>query len=258
MTDQERYRAARRDPGLVVIEGFHAIKHAARFGACFEDMLTTAPDALHALVESLAPDRASDFRTARLYPLPIENLTPTPPRTQVIAIARRPAYDAIAAPAGPVVLLDRPRHPGNIGAAVRVAAAAGAAALWTTGDVDPWGPAAVRGAAGLQFALPVIRLDPGSIGLSAIPGAALDPATGRTLIAVHPDGREPTPGPASRTTQQAVFLFGSERDGIDPVLLARANDRLRIPMRTGVSSLNLATAVAIVLYRYAPAQADVI
>ena len=29
----QRYRAARRDPGLALLEGFHALKHALRFGA---------------------------------------------------------------------------------------------------------------------------------------------------------------------------------------------------------------------------------
>ena len=29
----DEVRGARRDPGLVVLEGFHAVKHAVRFGA---------------------------------------------------------------------------------------------------------------------------------------------------------------------------------------------------------------------------------
>ena len=36
------YRSARRDPGLVVLEGFHAVKHALRFGA--EVVRLVAPD----------------------------------------------------------------------------------------------------------------------------------------------------------------------------------------------------------------------
>ena len=46
----------------------------------------------------------------------------------------------------------------------------------------------------------------------------------------------------------AVLAFGSERSGLDAALLARADAPLAIPMRPGVSSLNLATAVAITLY----------
>ena len=46
----------------------------------------------------------------------------------------------------------------------------------------------------------------------------------------------------------ALLAFGTERDGVSAQLAARAGARVRIPMRAGVSSLNLATAVAIVLY----------
>ena len=46
----------------------------------------------------------------------------------------------------------------------------------------------------------------------------------------------------------AVLAFGSERHGLGAALLARADARVGIPMRPGVSSLNLATAVAVVLY----------
>ena len=46
----------------------------------------------------------------------------------------------------------------------------------------------------------------------------------------------------------AVLAFGSERHGLSDELLARADIRARLPMRAGVSSLNLATAVAAALY----------
>ncbi len=49
-----------------------------------------------------------------------------------------------------------------------------------------------------------------------------------------------------------VLAFGTERGGLSPALLARADRRVRIPMRPGVSSLNLATAVAVVLYSWEP------
>ena len=48
--------------------------------------------------------------------------------------------------------------------------------------------------------------------------------------------------------RDACYLFGSERSGLSDAMLARATHTVRIPMRDGVSSLNLATAVAIVLY----------
>jgi tRNA G18 (ribose-2'-O)-methylase SpoU/formylmethanofuran dehydrogenase subunit D len=234
----ERFRRARNDPDLAVLEGLHALKHALRFGAALEEAVAVDPAALARLAEELAPDVAGRVAalarpvTARVF----ATLAPSPPATGVIAIARRPAYDVAgllaAAAGGPVVLLERPTHPGNLGAVVRVAAAAGAAGVLTTGGLDPWSPAALRGSAGLHFALPVARVE------------AL-PATARPLLALDPAGEplEPASLPAG-----AVLAFGTERGGLSAELRARAVRRLALPMRPGVSSLNLATAVAAVLY----------
>jgi TrmH family RNA methyltransferase len=47
-----------------------------------------------------------------------------------------------------------------------------------------------------------------------------------------------------------VLAFGSERSGLSEALLERADRRLALPMRPGISSLNLAAAVAAVLYAW--------
>jgi TrmH family RNA methyltransferase len=112
---------------------------------------------------------------------------------------------------------------------VRVAAAAGAAGVISTGTADPWHPDALRGSAGLHFALPV--------------GRSEGPPADRPLIAVHPEGEPLGPLPAD-----ATLAVGTERAGLSEALLARAEARVAIPMRPGVSSLNLATAAAVVLY----------
>ena len=81
---------------------------------------------------------------------------------------------------------------------MRVAAAAGAAGVITTGRQNPWHPDALRGSAGLHFALPVAR--------------SREVRTGdRPLIALDPDG-EPL-GDAD-VPARAVLAFGTERDGL--------------------------------------------
>ena len=40
----------------VALEGFHAVKHALRFGADVRDLVTTAPGEVEALRRELAPD----------------------------------------------------------------------------------------------------------------------------------------------------------------------------------------------------------
>ncbi len=80
--------------------------------------------------------------------------------------------------AGPVVVLERPRHLGNLGAVVRVAAAADAGGVLVVGDADPWHPTAVRAAAGLHLAL-----------ARGSPATRLPDDTGtRPIVALDPDG----------------------------------------------------------------------
>jgi TrmH family RNA methyltransferase len=69
--------------------------------------------------------------------------------------------------------------------------------------------------------------------------------SGRPLVAVDPGGAAFSP---SRLPGRAVLAFGAERYGLSQRLLAEADERISIPMRSGVSSLNLATAVAAVLF----------
>jgi TrmH family RNA methyltransferase len=233
-----RFRKARRDPELTVVEGFHALKHALRFGAELVEAVAVDPEALEELAGELAPDLAGQLRgrVETIDAADLADLAPLVPRTGVVAIARRPPVDLTAVlvdprPA-PVVLLEQPKNMGNIGACIRVAAAADAAAVLTTGENDPWYPDAVRGAAGLHFALPVTAVEE-------------LPASDRPLLAIDPEGEELRSGllPA-----RAVLAFGTERHGISGELLERADSRIAIPMRDGVSSLNLATSVAIALY----------
>jgi TrmH family RNA methyltransferase len=231
---RERYLTARRDPELAVLEGFHALKHALRFGAEVLSAVSCDVAAARALASALAPD-VGDWLAARLAGIPRElfdTLAPRSPATGVLAIARRPAVDVAAtlAGTGAVVLLEDPRAPGNLGACVRVAAAAGAAGVLTTGRADPWHPDALRGAAGLHYALPVARVESW-------------PDSDRPLVALDPAGE-----PLRSLPERPVLAFGSERRGLSDALLARADARVALPMRPGVSSLNLATAVAAVLY----------
>lgn len=240
----ERYRRARKggtDGDLTVLEGLHPVKHALRFDARVLEALTPDPERPLGLARELAPDVEEGLSelletvTEEAY----RELVPRPPSSGVIALARRagrPAAEILALDGrAPVVLLDRPTHLGNLGAAVRAAAGAGAAGVVATGRHDPWHPAALRGSAGLHYAVPVA-------------GASELPSSGRPVVAVDPGG-----DPLERCgglPPRALLAFGSERRGLPPELLDRADRRVRIPMEPGVSSLNLATSVAVLLYAW--------
>lgn len=248
-----RYRTARRVPELAVLEGFHALKHALRFGAEVVEAVASDRALLEELAAELAPDLAEAL-TERTTPVAAETLAelvPQAPRTGVVAIARRPAVDVAAALAdprpAPLVLLEDPRTMGNMGACVRVAAAADAAGVLITGPNDPWHPDALRGAAGLHFAQPVASLATNSPQGGEKRQAGLDAlsAGDRPLVAIDPEGEDLRP---AELPPRAILAFGTERYGLSEELLERADVRLGIPMRASVSSLNLATAVAAVLF----------
>jgi TrmH family RNA methyltransferase len=238
-----RFGRARRDPGLAVLEGFHPLKHALRFDADVLEVVTSDAAALERLAAALAPELAPRLRelAREIDPAVFAQLAPLTPSTGVIALAERSRVDVGAmltdAREAPVVLLEDPRDLGNMGACVRVAAAADAAGVLTTGSHDPWHPDAVRGAAGLHYALPVARLQ----SLRDLVGVD------RPLLALDPDGEALDP---RRLSARSVLAFGTERHGLSDELLASADARIAIPMRAGVSSLNLATSVAAVLFAW--------
>lgn len=236
----ERFRAARRDPRRALLEGLHPLKHALRFGAAIELAVTASRERTLALAGRLAPDLVGSLAgfLEEVPPAVFERLAPAPAPTGVAAIAYRPESDVesllATSNARPVVLLEEPRHFGNLGAVVRTAAAAGAAGVLTTGTADPWHPTALRGSAGLHFALPVARIE------------AL-PSTARPIVALDPEGE---PFAAEKVPPGALLAFGSERRGLGAELLDRSAARLALPMAQGVSSLNLGAAVAAVLYAW--------
>jgi RNA methyltransferase, TrmH family len=238
-----RFGRARRDRSLAVLEGLHPLKHALRFGARILEVVCRDAAELDRLAGELAPDVQERIGAlARVVePALFGQLAPLIPSTGVISLAERPTYELSGALADPrpepLILLEDPRDLGNIGACVRVAAAADVAGVLTTGGHDPWHPDALRGSAGLHYALPVLRVEhPAALQLGERPLLALDP--------------EGSPLAPEALPARAVLAFGGERYGLSPALSARAQARVSIPMRAGVSSLNLATSVAAVLFAW--------
>ena len=234
-----RWRVLAGDPRAVLLDGFHAVKHALRFGAPVDLAVTADRARALALAGTLAPDLAGTLAglLVQVGPGTLAALAGGAHPTAVAGLARRPetALREVARTA-PVVLLDDPRHLGNVGAVVRVAAGLGAAAVLTTGTVDPWHPTVLRGSAGLHFALPVLRVDAAE--LADLPGPLLALDAGGTDIRglAVPDG--------------AALVFGSERRGVSAGLRRRADALVALPMRRRVSSYNLATSVAMALYHW--------
>ncbi|RSR99905.1 RNA methyltransferase [Streptomyces sp. WAC00469] len=227
--------------GCVLLDGFHALKHAVRFGAEVPVAVTTDRRAALVLAEELAPD-VRDRLDALLTEVPEEtyrSLVSRPHPTAVAALAVRPDRQdnlrALELPrSAPVVVLDQPRNLGNTGAVVRLAAGFGATGVVTTGTLDPWHPTVVRGGAGLHFATVVERLT-----VEELPRGP--------LFALDPEGEDIR---GVKLPDDAVLAFGSERSGLSAQLRSRTDHLLALPMRPKVSSYNLATSVAMALYHW--------
>jgi RNA methyltransferase, TrmH family len=226
----------------VLLDGFHALKHAVRFGAEVPVAVAVDRAATLALAEDLAPD-VRDALDALLTQVPESTyaaLVPRPHPTAVAALAVRPSRAAHLEKlahtprTAPVVVLDNPRNLGNAGAVIRLAAGFGATGVVTTGTLDPWHPTVVRGGAGLHFATAVERLDTDEL------------PTG-PLFALDPEGDDIR---GVKLPDDAVLAFGSERSGLSAELRARTDHLLSLPMRPQVSSYNLATSVAMTLYHW--------
>jgi TrmH family RNA methyltransferase len=229
----------------VLLDGFHALKHAVRFGAEVPVALTTDREATLALADELAPDVRGtlDVLLTEVPESVYASLVPRPHPTAVAALAVRPSRAANLERlarmerTAPVVVLDQPRNLGNAGAVIRLAAGFGATGVVTTGTLDPWHPTVVRGGAGLHFATAVERVTVGELP----PGP---------LFALDPEGDDIR---GTKLPDDAVLAFGSERSGLTVELRARADHLLALPMRPQVSSYNLATSVGMTLYHWSAA-----
>jgi RNA methyltransferase, TrmH family len=221
-----RRLAARREPGLVLLEGPRVLAEARAAGLEFEVIAVREGDKLPFHAESRLTLTAAAFRAAT------QTVTPQ----GVIAVARvaeSTAADAIAAArnAGwPLVVLDGVQDPGNVGAICRTAAAAGAPALvMLPGTADPYGPKAVRASAGNVFRLKVARAQWKDL-------AELD-GYGATSAGGAPIAEAPI-------ESAGMIVLGSEAHG-----LSRKDLKLvTVPIAQGVESLNVAAAAALILF----------
>jgi TrmH family RNA methyltransferase len=143
---------------------------------------------------------------------------------------------------GPVLVLDRISDPGNVGTAIRSAAAFGTAGVVCgKGTCFPFIPAVTRAAAGLNSAVPVLR---GVETARVLRGLA---DAGYTVLAADSQGTPvgdadlPDPG-------RTVLVVGSEAHGLSAEAVEIADLTLSIPMNRGVESLNAGVSAAILLY----------
>lgn len=166
----------------------------------------------------------------------------------ILLLARRPDDDPEhLTPSGDrrglVLAAFAVQDPGNLGALIRLADAAGASSLLAAGGADPFGPRAVRASAGSIFRLPVVR--------TRTPAEAvgiLDDLRARGLALA---GAVPRGGIDYREADLSgpmTLIVGGEGAGMPPEVESRLDRRLTIPMSPRVESINVAAAAAVLLF----------
>ena len=141
-----------------------------------------------------------------------------------------------------IVVVDSVQDPGNVGAIVRTAVAAGFEAVITSsGTADLLSPRSIRASAGTIFGLQSAR----NIDL----GSALDSllAEGHFVVATNSQAEQDFR--SLEVTDQMTLVLGSEAHGVSDSILERASALVSIPMGLHVESLNVAVAAGLVMYR---------
>ncbi len=167
----------------------------------------------------------------------------------IIALFRRPSRPSVAelaARSDRLVVAEAVDNPANVGSIIRNAAALGWQGLVLDHtSADPLARRSLRVAMGTVFELPHAR----TTQLAGDLRALTDSREGFTLYALTPDPAAIDIATIEPAPRRAV-LVGSERTGLSVELLALATP-VRIPMASGVDSLNVAAATAIACYALA-------
>jgi TrmH family RNA methyltransferase len=250
-------RSARLETGHRLVEGPQACREAAVDGYV-SDLFVTPDAAAHhpEIVSATGAAGGYVHLAAEAYVAAISG-----DAQGVVAVARDPWAGAelaphLAARSGPprlVAVFEEVRNPGNAGAVIRAADAAGAGlVVFTEASADPTSPKVVRGSAGSYFHLPVVA------------GGGLEPVTaalrqaGYQVLAADGAGQVPLfgapDGPADLTAPTA-WVFGNEARGLTDRARAAADLTVRIPIFGRAESLNLAMAATLCLFASAQAQA---
>jgi TrmH family RNA methyltransferase len=161
----------------------------------------------------------------------------------VLGVASEPRRNLadIVLPENPLVaVLEGIEKPGNLGAVLRSADAAGVAAVVATGTgTDVYNPNAIRASLGTVFTLQVCTA-PAVETLSWLRGHHLE------IYAARPDA-------TAQYTEQSyrgptAFVLGGEAAGLSPIWTGQDVTPIKLPMKGAADSLNISVAAAVLFF----------
>ncbi len=140
-----------------------------------------------------------------------------------------------------IILLENIKDLGNLGTILRTAAAFSQDAIILYGNtVDLYNPKCVRAAVGNLWKTPIIQIKDFNVLKSIFNDSE--------RIATLPKSKNTISLKSFKTTIPYLIMFGSEAEGLSKELIDFSTKKLSIEINNSVESLNLSTAVGIVLY----------
>lgn len=244
-------RAFRADQREFIAEGPQAVREALDHGRAAIEVFATV-DATDQHSDLVAAARAGDVPWHVVTDDVVEAVADTVQPQGVVArctMLDRPLEVLLDRDPGFVVVCADIRDPGNAGAVIRCADAAGADGVVFVGDsVDPYNPKSVRATVGSLFHVPVV-IDRDTAGvLSALQAAGLQ------VLAADGQGDVGLFDTALDLTAPTAWLMGNEAWGLPAEVRALADRVVAVPIYGRAESLNLATAAAVCLYATARAR----
>lgn len=240
----KEFRDLARSVGpLMLLDGWHLLGEAAGANVAVEKIAICGPPTARekTVVDRL---RRNGALVVDVSGSVLNALSPVNSPTGVVASARIPSVTSasVLTPSPALVLAAAGlQDPGNAGAIIRSAAAAGATGVVLDElSADPWGWKALRASMGSAFHLPVVR----SRALASLITEWRH--AGVCIVATTPRGGMPMYDVDFR--KPTAVLLGGEGAGLPEELAAAADTRVSIPMHAAVESLNAAVAAAVVLY----------
>lgn len=240
-------RQKRHRSGQFLVEGTTGIDSAIQHGWPLAELLYPAGRRLSAWAAAHLASRVAE-RVVEIDAELLGELTERHEGTELLAVARVVDRDLASLELGEpwsMVVVDRPKSPGNLGSIIRTAVAFDAAALILTGHAaDPFDPACVRASVGTLFDLPVVRL-PSQAPLLAWVEARRERQP-LTLLGTGQAGTELIDRVDLRGN--TLIVLGNETEGLSQAYRAACDRFVRLPTSARQSSLNVSAAAAIILY----------
>jgi len=241
-----RHKKGRDESNLFLVEGIHHVGEAIEAGWELETLIY-APERLKSEFAACLVDEQSrrGLHCIAFSTDLFDDIAEKDNPQGILAIIRQQhfALETVTADGLRIaVALVSPQDPGNVGAILRTLDAVGADGLFLLeGGVDLYHPSIVRASMGTLFWKWVVETSFYEF---------LEWSRKRNLQLIGTSAHAQTDYREFKRSERAsVLILGSEQKGLSPDQLACCELTISLPMRGRASSLNLAVAAGILLYK---------